>query len=69
MTIYNIIWIMYLPPLSVAIFILSPHIFHTLTVFVAGSDNINSCGVDAAVAENICELGNIFFDAVKCSSK
>ena len=44
-----------------------PHIFYTLTVFVTGSDNINSCGVDTTVTENICELSNVLFDAVKCS--
>ena len=42
-----------------------PHIFHTLTVFVAGRDNINSCGVDTTVTEYICELGNVFFDAIE----
>ena len=46
-----------------------PHIFHTLMVFVAGRDNINSCGVDATVAENVCELGNVLFYAVECSCK
>ena len=46
-----------------------PHVFHTLTVFISGGDNINSCGVDATVAENVCELGNILFDSVKCSSE
>lgn len=34
-------------------------------MFIPGSDNINSCGVDTAVSENVCELGNILFDAVK----
>ena len=34
-------------------------------MFIAGGDNINSCGVDTAVSENIGELGNIFFDTVK----
>ena len=44
-----------------------PHIFHTLTMFVAGGDNINSCGVDTAVTEDVCELGNVLFYAVECS--
>ena len=42
-----------------------PHIFHVLTVFIASGDNINSCRVDAAVAENICELCNILFDTIE----
>ena len=46
-----------------------PHIFHTLTVFVAGSDNINSCGVDTAVTEYVCELGNVLFNTVEGSCK
>ena len=41
------------------------HIFHTLTVFVAGGDNINSCGVDATMTKNISELGNVLFYAVE----
>lgn len=44
-----------------------PHIFHTLTVFVTGSDNINSCGIDTAMTENISEFGNVLFYAVECS--
>ena len=34
-------------------------------MFIAGSDDINSCGVDTAVTENICELGDVFFDAIE----
>ena len=45
------------------------HIFHALTVFISGSDNINSCGVNTAVSENICELGNVLFNAVKGTGK
>ena len=44
-----------------------PHIFHTLTMFVAGSDNISSCGVNATVTEYIRELGNVLFDTVEGS--
>lgn len=36
-------------------------------MFVAGSDNINSRGVDTAMAENICELSKVFFYAVEGS--
>ena len=56
---------MYLPPFSVAILYYQPHIFHTLTVFIAGGNDINSCGVDTAVTENIGKLGNILFNPVK----
>ena len=41
------------------------HIFHTATVFGAGGDNIDSCGVNAAVSENVGKLGNILLNAVK----
>ncbi len=46
-----------------------PHIFHTLTVFVAGSDNINSCSVDTAVTKYISEPGNVLFYAIEGSCK
>lgn len=63
---YNIIRIMSLPPFSVAIFLYyQTHSFHTLTIFIAGSDNIDSCSVDTAVTENVCEFSNVFFDIVK----
>ena len=39
--------------------------FHTLTVFCAGRDNIDSCRIDAAVPENIGELGDVLFDTVE----
>ena len=58
---------MSLPPFSVAFLYYQPHIFHTLTVFIAGSDNINSCGVDTALPENVCELGNVLFDTIESS--
>jgi len=53
------------PPFSVAFLYYQPHIFHTLTVFVAGGDNINPCSVDTAVTENISELGDVLFNAIK----
>lgn len=34
-------------------------------MFISGSCNINSCGVDTAVTKNVGKLGNILFDAVK----
>ena len=36
-------------------------------MFITGSENINSCGVDAAVTDNIGELGNILFNPVESS--
>ena len=36
-------------------------------MFIAGSDNINSCGVDTAVTEYVCELGNVLFNTVEGS--
>ena len=36
-------------------------------MFIAGGNNVNSCGVDTAVAENIGEFCDILFNAVKYS--
>ena len=55
---------MFLPPISVAFLYNQPHIFHTLTVFRSGGDDINSCCVDAAVTEDVGELGNILFNPI-----
>ena len=56
--------------ISVAVFLYDqPHIFHTLTVFIAGINNINAGGVDTAVTENVGELGNILFNAVKSAGE
>lgn len=46
-----------------------PHILHPPAVLFAGRYDINSSGVDAAVAEDIGELGNILLDAVKRAGK
>ena len=46
-----------------------PNIFHFFAVFRAGGNNINSCCVDTAVAENIRKLCNIFFNTIKCACK
>ena len=68
---YNIMWIMLFAADFGGFFIFmlnyQVHIFHTLTVFIASGDNINSCGVDAAVTENVSELGNILFDTIEGS--
>ena len=42
---------------------------HPSAVLVAGGNDINSGGVDAAVAENICQLGDVFFKAIENSCK
>ena len=41
-----------------------PHIFHTLTVFRSGADNIDPSSVDTAVTENVCKLGDVLLDTV-----
>ena len=38
-------------------------------MFHAGGDDINPCCIDAAVAQNIRQLGDVLFDAVKCPGK
>ncbi len=46
-----------------------PHILHPPAMFLAGRYDIYSCGVDAAVAKDVGELGDIFLDAVKRTGK
>lgn len=41
------------------------HILHPLAVLRAGGDDINAGRIDAAVTENVGELCNVLFDAVK----
>ena len=41
------------------------HVFEPLPMLRAGGNNINTRGVDAAVAEDVGELRNILFHAVK----
>ena len=55
LAVYNIIVIMFPPPLSAVFLYYQPHIFHSFAVFGAGGDNINSCCVYTAVTENIYE--------------
>ena len=62
---YDIIPIMLQSPLTPAFLYNQTHTFHALAVFCAGRDNIDPCRIDAAVSENIGELGNILFDAVE----
>lgn len=44
---YNIIRIMFPPPIQVAFLYYEPHIFQLLLVFRAGGYDINSCGIYA----------------------
>lgn len=45
------------------------HIFHALTVLCACGNDIDSGGVDTAVTENVRQLCNILFNAVKHTGK
>ena len=38
-------------------------------VFGAGGHDIDSCGVDAAVPQNVGKLGNVLFDAIESAGK
>lgn len=42
-----------------------PHPLHPPAVFRTGADDIDAGGVDTAVAENIRQLCNVFFNSVK----
>ena len=42
---------------------------HSFAVFITGGHDVNTGGVDTAVTENIGELGNILFNAVKSAGK
>lgn len=66
---YNIIRIMSLPSYLRRFLYYQSHIFHPLTVFVAGAYNINACGVDTTVTKDIREFGNVFLDTIKYASK
>lgn len=46
-----------------------PHIFHLAFMFSTGSNNVDPCGVDTAVTENVGELGYILFNTVKCTGE
>ena len=46
-----------------------PHMLHFALMLGSGGNDIDARGVDACVSENICELGNILFDAVKGTSE
>ena len=41
------------------------HVFHAFAVLAAGGNDIDPCGVDTAVAENVGKLCKILFDPVK----
>ena len=39
--------------------------FHPAAVLCASGDDVNSCGVNTVVTENVGKLGNVLFDSVK----
>ena len=43
------------------------HVFHAFAVLAAGGNDIDPCGVDTAVAENVGKLCKILFDPIKHS--
>ena len=43
--------------------------FHAFAVFIPSGDDIDPGRVDAAVAEYVCKLCNVFLDPVKCAGK
>ena len=45
------------------------HIFHFALMLGGGSNDIDACGVDARMTENVSELGNILFNTVKGTGK
>lgn len=57
--------IMSSPPLRAVFSYHQPHILHPPATFFAGRYDVYSCGVDAAVTEDIGKLGDIFFNSVK----
>ena len=46
-----------------------PHGFHLPPMFCAGGNDIDPCGVDVAVAENIRQLCHVVINTVKRSGK
>ena len=42
-----------------------PQSLNFSAVLGAGGHDVNACGVDAAVAQNVRQLGNVLFNAVK----
>ena len=43
--------------------------FHPFAVFIAGGNNVYPCRVDTAMTENIGQLCNVLFNAVKNTSE
>lgn len=57
------------PPVWAVFSYHQPHIFKSLTMLCAGGNDIYTSGVDAAVTEDIGELGDVLLDAVECAGK
>ena len=61
--------IMSSPPVWAVFSYYQPHVFKSLAVLCAGGNDVNAGGVDAAVTEDVGELGDVLFNAVKCAGK
>ena len=46
-----------------------PHTFHSSAVFRAGGNDVDACRVDAAVTEDVGELGDVLFHVVEHAGK
>lgn len=67
--IYDIIYIMLLTFPALAVLKDQAHTFHTAAVFRPRCHNVNTSGIDAAMAKNICKLCDILFKLVKGSGE
>ena len=45
------------------------HIFHSPPVLCSSGNDIDSCGVDAAVTEDVGKLGDVLFHSVEDTGK
>ena len=64
----NIMKIMFLSPFISALKY-QVHLFNSALMFCAGGNNVNTSGIDTAMSEDICQLGDILFYSVECSCK
>ena len=46
-----------------------PQPLNFFAMFGAGCHDINPGGINAAVAQDVCQLGNVLFDSVESSGK
>ena len=45
------------------------HSFNSALMLRTGRNNVNTGGIDTAMTEDICQLGDILFYSVECSCK